>query len=113
MGDDDDGLKPTPEEAAKLAELHRQRGAKMDEIVALLAWRLGYGDPATLSADQRDAIETEAEQVVDRWMEDAEMADPPSEPTTPLQRLLREHHDLGEMILDIQDGMADRDEGAG
>jgi hypothetical protein len=109
--DDDDAVPLSPEEASERAELHRQRDAKMDEIVALIASQLGHGDITSLTPDQREAIE--AEEAEERWMEEAEMADPPVEPTTPLQRLLREHHDLGEMILDIEDEAIDREEDGG
>jgi hypothetical protein len=33
----------------------------------------------------------------------------PFEPTTPLQRLLRERHDISEMIMNIHDGAMQRD----
>jgi len=103
MNDDGDEIKFTPEQAAEVAELHRRRDAKMDEIVALLALELGYGSIANLTVEQRQSIEAEAEEAEERWMEDADMADPPIVSTTPLQRLLRDHHDLGELILNIQE----------
>jgi len=36
---------------------------------------LGYGNPATPSQDDKDTLADEAEQTIELWEEDAEMAD--------------------------------------
>jgi hypothetical protein len=100
--DDDDEPNFTPEEGKQLVELYRRRKTTMDEIVALLALELGYGDIATLTPEQREAVADEADEAEERWMGEAEMGIPPPLPKTPLQTLLRDHHHLGKQILDIQ-----------
>jgi hypothetical protein len=78
-----------------IEKLYELRQAKLKEIRQLLAVDLGIKDQEELS--------DEADEVIDRWAEDAEMQDQPPEPSTPLQRLLKEHYELGEQILNIQD----------
>jgi hypothetical protein len=93
---------------AQLRELETQRAAKFQEIEAIIAWRLGYGALDGLTPEQKSAVKAEAEQAIDQWEETAEMEMPPIEPSTPLQALLREHHEICEQILDIQDeGLGD------
>ena len=77
----------TKEERAQLRNLHQQLDDKFDEIVSLLAEQLGYS-----TTDPR--CYEEAENVIDRWEEDAEIAADPIEPTNALQGLLRQHHDI-------------------
>ena len=86
----------TEEERAQLRKLHQQLDDKFDEIVSLLAEQLGYS-----TTDPR--CYEEAENVIDRWEEDAEIAADPIEPTNALQGLLRQHHDIAEEILGIRD----------
>jgi hypothetical protein len=86
----------TEEERAQLRKLHQQLDDKFDEIASLLAEQLGY------SATDPRCYE-EAEKVIDRWEEDAEIAADPIEPTNALQGLLRQHHDIAEEILGIRD----------
>jgi acyl-CoA reductase-like NAD-dependent aldehyde dehydrogenase len=76
----------TNEERALLRDLHDGLDAKFDEIARLLAIQLGYNP-----ADPRGR--EEAQDAIDRWEENAEMERKPIEPTSPLQRLLREHHE--------------------
>ena len=85
----------TKEERAQLRNLHQQLDDKFDEIVSLLAEQLGYS-----TTDPR--CYEEAENVIDRWEEDAEIAADPIEPTNALQGLLRQHHDIAR-ILGIRD----------
>ena len=86
----------TEAERARLRKLHQQLDDKFDEIVSLLAEQLGYS-----TTDPR--CYEEAENVIDRWEEDAEIAADQIEPTNALQGLLRQHHDIAEEILGIRD----------
>jgi hypothetical protein len=99
------------EQSGAIARLHRGRAVRFDEIVSSLATDLGYGDPAMLSQDDKDTLADEAEQAIELWEEDAEMADEPPKVVTPLQILLSQYHELGERILDIGDQDLDRDAG--
>jgi hypothetical protein len=95
------------EQSDAVARLRRERAVKFDEIVSSLAMDLGYDDPATLSQDDKETLVDEAEQTIELWEEDAEMADEPPKATTPLEILLSHYHELGERIL----GIRDQDEG--
>ena len=48
-------------------------------------------------------LNREAEDVIKQWEETVEMEVRPPGPKTPLQCLLREYHEIGESILDIED----------
>ena len=86
----------TEEERAQLGKLHLQLDDKFDEIVSLLAEQLGYS-----TADPR--CYEKAENVIDRWEEDAEIVADPIGPANALRGLLRQHHDIAEEILGIRD----------
>jgi hypothetical protein len=98
----------SPAEIAVRADLHKQRNQAMDQVIAVIARDLGYGDVASLTPDQRDAVEGEAEDAEERWSRDAEIADPVIEPRTPLQRLLKQYHDFGQAIFDLSEAVARR-----
>jgi len=64
----DEGLRMfTEKERAQLRALHQRLDEKVDEIAYLMAKQLGYD-----KADPR--AREEADQAIDRWEEDAEMA---------------------------------------
>lgn len=113
--EDDAPGKLTETEAAEVKSLYKARGAKFEEIKKLLADQRGY-DQRALSPQQFAEIEKMAEDKCDAWHEDVEMRPLPTvrlvgalpEPLTPLEQLLREHFDLGEFILNIQDGAIQR-----
>ena len=48
----------------KLDQLYAEKGKKFDEICALLARELGYGEFAMIGAEDRNHVELEAEQRV-------------------------------------------------
>jgi hypothetical protein len=79
-----------------LGKLHLQLDDKFDEIVSVLAEQLGYS-----TADPR--CYEKAENVIDRWEEDAEIVADPIGPANALRGLLRQHHDIAEEILGIRD----------
>ena len=60
----------------KLELLYAQKTKKFDEICALVARELGYGELSTLSGEGRNQIEDEAEQYVKQWEETVEMRTP-------------------------------------
>jgi hypothetical protein len=85
----------------KLELLYAQKTKKFDEICALVARELGYGELSTLSGEDRNQVEDEAEQYVKEWEETVEMRTSPTiRPITPLRRLLSQYHDICERILD-------------
>jgi acyl-CoA reductase-like NAD-dependent aldehyde dehydrogenase len=90
----------TDQEQATLRRLHQLLDEKFDEIASFLAKQHGLAN-----ADE------EAEEAIERWEKDAEMADTPPTPSGALQRLLSEHHSICEEIMDIRDGAVERDHG--
>jgi hypothetical protein len=91
----------TENECAQLRKLHEQLDVKFDEIASFMADKLGY--TATDPRGREDAAEA-----IDRWEEDAEMADNPVKPSGSLQHLLSEHHSISEQIMDIRDEAIER-----
>jgi hypothetical protein len=72
--------------------------AKFQEICQLLAVDLG------LSGER---LTNEGQMAIKRWEEAAEMQDIPPAPSSPLQKLLKEHYELSEQILDAEDAEID------
>ena len=100
-------LPPTKEgigAMTKLDQLYAEKGKKFDEICALLARELGYGEFATISAEDRKQVELEVEQHVKEWEETTEFRTRANiRPITPLRRLLSQHQYICERILDEQE----------
>ena len=100
-------LPPTKEgigAMTKLDQLYAEKGKKFDEICALLARELGYGEFATIGAEDRNQVELEAEQHVNEWEETTEFRTRANiRPITPLRRLLSQHQHICERILDEQE----------
>ena len=87
----------------KLELLYAQKSKKFDQVCAVVALELGYGELSTLSDEERNQVEDEAKQYVEQW-EAVEMRTSLTiRPITPLRRLLAEYHDIGERILDEQE----------
>ena len=85
----------------KLEVLSAQKAEKFTAICALVAREIGYGELSTISEEDRNQVEDEAKQYVELWGETVEMQTSPTiRPITPLRRLLIEHHDICERILD-------------
>jgi hypothetical protein len=97
-------LPPTKEgigAMTKLDQLYAEKGEKFDEICALLARELGYGEFATITAEDRNHVELEAEQHVKEWEETTEFRIRANiRPITPLRRLLSQHQHICDRILD-------------
>ena len=100
-------LPPTKEgigAMTKLDQLYAEKGKKFDEICTLLARELGFGEFATMGADDRNHVELEAEQHVKEWEETTEFRTRADiRPITPLRRLLSQHQHICERILDEQE----------
>ena len=76
----------------------------------MIAAHLGYGAFDKLSRKEKAAVKLEAEEAIAEWEEGPEMKLKPIDPKYPLQKLLRQYHDIGESILDIMDEEMDRDQ---
>ena len=88
----------------KLELLCAQRSEKFDQLCAVAARELGYGELSALSVEDRIRVEDEAKQYVEQWEETVEMKTTPTTcPMTPLRHLLAEYHDTCERILDEQE----------
>ena len=86
---------------SKLEQLYSEKSKKFDQVCAVVAHELGYGGLSTLRVEDRIRVEDEAKQCVDLWEETVEMRTSSAiRPITPLRRLLAEHHDICERILD-------------
>src|SRR6516225_1633073 len=94
---DDDELRSfKPTQLKKLQELHTQLDNKFNEIVELLARELSH-------AKNDPRVHDKAESAIQRWAEDAQMAEHLIETKGELQRLLKEHHLIAEEIMDVRD----------
>ena len=88
----------------KLELLYAQKSKKFDLVCALVARELGYSELPLLSDEDRSRVEDEAKQYVEQWGETVEMRTSPTiRLITPLRRLLAEHHEICERILDEQE----------
>ena len=97
-------LPPTKEgigAMTKLDQLYSEKGKKFDEICALLARELGFGEFAAIGSDDRNQVELEAQEHVKEWEETTEFRTRANiRPITPLRRLLSQHQHICERILD-------------
>jgi hypothetical protein len=94
---DDDELRSfKPTQLKKLQEVIVQLYNKFKVIVELLARELGH-------AKNDPRVHDEAESAIQRWAEDAQRAEHPIETKGELQRLLKEHHQIAEEIIDVRD----------
>ena len=81
----------------KLELLYAQKSKKLEQLCAVAARELGYGELSTLSVTDRMRVDDQVEQ----WEETVEMRTSPTiRPITPLRRLLAEYQDICERILD-------------
>ena len=71
----------------KLVFFYAEKGKKFNERSTLLARELGFGEFATIGADDRNDVELEAEQHVKEWEETTETELGNIRPITPLRRL--------------------------
>ena len=94
---DDDELRSfKPTQLKKLQKLHIQLDNEFNEIVELLARELSH-------AKNDPRVHEEAESAIQRWAEDAQMAERRIETKGELQQLLKEHHQIAEDIMDVRD----------
>ena len=76
-----------------LEGLYAAHQAKFQEIVEHLCNELKL---------DRAAAEDEADELIENWIT-AEAEDTPPTPSTPLQQLLADHHEIGEKIIDAEE----------
>jgi hypothetical protein len=93
----DDALAPR-----EFVALHRQHLEAFARIVDLLAHEYGLGDADQLPDERLTSLVDESIGYIETWSE-AEIEDVPPYARTPLQRLLKEHHEIGEAICDLRD----------
>jgi len=86
--------------ADDIAALERQRDAKFQEILEVIASELKLGKFDTLSPADQERVEVEAENASERWMEQAETG--AKQPTTPLEKLLAEHYAIAMKIPETE-----------
>jgi hypothetical protein len=85
----------------KLELLYAQKAKKLDQLCAVAARELDFGELSTLSAEDRMRVDDQVEQYVEQWEETVEMrAGFTIRPITPLRRLLAEYQNICERILD-------------
>ncbi len=85
--------------AGTVRELEARRAAKMTEILGYIAALMGHKNLASLDAETRMAVERTAQEFVEHWAREAELAMPSGTPvTTGMQQLLHEHYELGKEI---------------
>jgi hypothetical protein len=73
-------------------------GAKFDQICELIWEKVGYGELKELSADERQQVVEEAEELIENW-DLAVFEDWDLEPKGRLQKLLSEYREISEQII--------------
>ena len=84
---------------------------KTQEILKFVAKTYGLGDVASLEANKLQQLKSEVDEVIDQYEEALLEGDTPEEwralderlAQTAIGRLLQEHHEINEQILDLQD----------
>jgi hypothetical protein len=88
----------------KVELLHALKAAKFEEICGFVARELGLGHLSSLSRYKRSIVEDEAELIIERWGEMAEMGTCPNlRRNVPVRRLLSQYNDICGRILDERD----------
>lgn len=104
FNDDEDGFCERNEtEAAEIETLSKSRTAKFEQIKALIAEQHDANQ-----ALPENAGLVAAKDACQRCQADAALKGSARELITPLQKLLQEHWELEERILDIEDGAVER-----
>ncbi len=88
--------------ADDIAALEQQRDAKFQQILEAVAAELKLGKFDSLSPQDQERVEVEAETLSERWMEENEST--PRQPKTPLEQLLAEHYVLAMKIPETGEG---------
>jgi uncharacterized protein (UPF0262 family) len=84
-------------------QLEELRVAKFKQLSDLIATTmLGFRNLDALSDDQRSAVKERVEGAIGEWEEATEMGPQLLEPRTPLERLLRDYHEICEQMLDAR-----------
>jgi hypothetical protein len=93
--------------ADDIAALEQAHDAKFQQILEAVAAELKLGKYDMLSPQDQERVETEAETLAERWMEEAESQ--PRQPRTPLEQLLAELHAIAMKFPET--GESEQDEG--
>jgi hypothetical protein len=91
------------EDQVALATLELRLSRKFDEIAEMISTDIGYGPLAALTEAQRQQVYEDAEEATESWDEADIAASTSLKVNTPLQKLLQEHLDMAEAIMDIRD----------
>ncbi len=94
----EDALRP------KWSALHAERNALFQQILKHLCVQHGHAELSALNDEAVKALTLEAEELVEKY--DEADVDRHPQMVTGLRRALREHHEIGERIIDIQDDIA-------
>jgi hypothetical protein len=100
----------TKKQKKLLKKLQAEHGAKFDQICELVRKRLGYRKLSKLSDEERRQVVEEAEELTENW-DRAVVEDRELQAKTKLQKLLAEHHEIGERLLTLHQSAALRDAG--
>jgi hypothetical protein len=84
-----------------LDALYERKDKLFVGIEKLFAAQLGF-DFESLSADKKDEISDEAQELTENW-DAADLEKGQLEASTEMQKLLKEHHEICELILDLRD----------
>jgi hypothetical protein len=87
----------------EMAELRRRHWLAFVGIVDHLAQRYHLGPIDQLPDDRLERIARDAVECADAWDAEVDMENRTIEAPTPLQELLKLHHDIGLNILNIED----------
>jgi len=93
----------TQTERSQLELLYARRDDKFSQLASLIAKEIGLSE---------EEARKEAADAIDRWGEEADFADNPPEPTTPMQWLLHEFYEIDLEIMNIRDSAIKRMIGA-
>lgn len=102
--DDDDRLVIPEKLRPRWRTLHLERDALFLQILNHLRPQHGHAELSVLNDEAADALTLEAEELVEKY-DEADVGGQP-QMVTDLWRTLREHHEIGERIMDIQDDIA-------
>jgi len=90
-----------------LEQLEELRVAKFKQVSDLIATTmLGFHNLDALSDDQRSALKERVDDAIEEWEETVKM-EPPRVSKTPLERLLRDYHEICEQMLGAREEILD------
>lgn len=94
--------------ADDIAALEQELDEKYQQVLDAAAAELKLGKFDALSESDQERVETEAENLIEKWMEESETA--PRPPKTPLEQLLAEYAALDAKMPEGEDDEHDEEE---